>query len=582
MKLHGQGVSAGVAVGPVVVWQTALTAVPHRSVSVGEIEAELERLDEALARTRADLASLTESLRRDVSAEVAAIFEAHAEMLDDPELLGEVSDQIRSLEINAERALADVVGRYSSALRDLEDEYMRQRATDLEDVARRVLRHLEGRDTTLKLEQPSIIVAEDLTPSDTAQFPSGAVLGFATAGGGATSHTAILARALGIPAIVGIGEGVWHAVTGGIATLDGAAGELDLAPDARSIARFEQLHADQLQQQALARQQAQAAALTADGVHLEVLANIAMPSAAEDALQWGAEGVGLFRTEFLFLDRTQPPTEDEQYAAYRQVIAAMAGRRCLIRTADIGGDKSVPYLSVEAEANPFLGWRGARLLWGMESLLRTQLRAILRASTAGPVGIMFPMIAGLADLRAMRRLLDSVRAELTAAGTAFGDVAFGLMVEVPSAAVCADQLARECDFFSIGTNDLTQYTLACDRTNARIAHLLDPLHPAVLQLIKRTIDAGIAGGVDVGMCGELAADPLAVPLLVGLGLREFSVSPTAIPEVKQLMARLTLDQAQQIAASALEQLTVDDVRAVLGAALAGLAADAVEVLGGAR
>ncbi len=561
MKLQGLGVSTGVAVGPARLWRNTPLRVPQRSLLLEQIESELERLDQALTTTRNELEALTARLRGDVSAEVAAIFEAHAEMLNDPELFDEVQDQIRSLQVNAEHALAEVVGRYTAALRDLEDEYMRQRAADLEDVAKRVLRHLEGRDTSHQLESPVIIIADDLAPSDTAQFPSGMVLGFATAGGGATSHTAILARALGIPAIVGLGDDIWQAQDGALVTLDGDEGVLDLAPSAEAIARFKQLHLDQVQRQDSERAAAQAPATTADGVRVEVLANIALPSACADALAWGAEGVGLFRTEFLFLDRHDPPTEAEQYESYRQVVEAMQGRRVLIRTADIGGDKDVPYLQIEQEANPFLGWRGSRLMWGMEPLIRTQLRALLRASAHGPIGIMFPMITGLSDLRETRRLIDAVRAELIAANVPVGKVAIGVMVEVPSAALCAEQLARECDFFSIGTNDLSQYTLACDRTNPRVAHLLDPLHPAVLQLIARTIRAGRAAGVHVGMCGELAADLTAVPILLGLGLEEFSVSPGSIPAVKRIIGQLSLAQAQGIADAALALETTEEVRA---------------------
>lgn len=575
MKLMGLGVSAGVAVGPARIWRNTPVRVPQRSLLLEQIEAELERLDRALAVTRDELRSLTERLRRDVSVEVATIFEAHAEILNDPALVDEVQEQIRSLQVNAEHALAEVVGRYTAALRNLEDEYLRQRAADLEDVAQRVLRHLEGHHTTHQLETPVILLADDLTPSDTAQFPSGMVLGFATAGGGATSHTAILARALGIPAIVGLGDGLWQAHEGRIVTLDGNTGVLDLAPSAAEIAAFERIQREQRQRQDSERAAAQAPAITADGVRVEVLANIALPGGCSDALLWGAEGIGLFRTEFLFLDRREPPNEEEQYHAYRQVVERMRGRRVLIRTADIGGDKAIPYLHVEQEPNPFLGWRGSRLLWGMEALLKTQVRALLRASAHGPLGIMFPMITGLSDLRAMRRLVATVRAELEAEHMAIGSVAIGVMIEVPSAAICAEHLARECDFFSIGTNDLAQYTLACDRTNPRVAHLLDPLHPAVLRLIAQTIRAGRAAGIHVGMCGELAADLSAVPILVGLGLQEFSVSPGSIPAVKRTIGQLTLAWAQGMADAALELETAEEVRAFAATSLQTLTASSV-------
>jgi phosphoenolpyruvate-protein phosphotransferase len=429
------------------------------------------------------------------------------------------------------------------------------------------LRHLQGDVEDLRLDAPVIVVADDLAPSDTAHFPPGMLLGFATATGGTTSHTAILARALGIPAIVGMGDAVLQAVDGAIVTLDGARGILNLAPSADDIAHFQQLHEEQQQQRDSQRQAAQAHATTADGERVEVLANITVPHSCEEALSWGAEGVGLFRTEFLFLDRTEPPSEAEQFEAYREVISAMGGRRCLIRTVDIGGDKEVRYLSIEKEANPFLGWRGTRLMWGMEPLLRVQLRALLRASVHGPVGIMFPMITGVSDWRVARQLLDTVRDELKAQGEPVGEITVGVMIEVPSAALCADRLARECDFFSIGTNDLTQYTLACDRTNQRVAHLLDPFHPAVLDLIGKTIEAGQRAGIHVGMCGEMAADLEATPILLGLGLPEFSASPSAIPALKQRIGQLTSAQARQIAADVRDLATAEEVHAYVAQAV---------------
>jgi phosphoenolpyruvate-protein phosphotransferase len=555
----------------VLVWRPAALMVPSCSVSKDQIEQEQARLDHALDMTRKELQLLVTSLQREVGSEVAAIFEAHIELLDDPETLGEVGQQIHTRLINAEHALADVMSRYAASLRALGDGYLSQRAGDIEDVTRRVLRHLQGGREELHLDEPVIIVADDLAPSDTALFPAGMVLGFATVRGGATSHTAIVARALGTPAIVGIGNELWRTVDGTMVTLDGGAGVLDLAPGMDEIARYHQLHSAEQQRQEQERKAAQAAAITADGVPIEVLANIAVPNACHEALGWGAEGVGLFRTEFLFLDRSEPPTEAEQYAAYREVIEALDGRRCLIRTADIGGDKDVRYLTIEKEDNPFLGWRGTRLIWGMELLLRTQLRALLRASAHGPVGVIFPMIAGVSDFRAARALLESVRAELIAANEPVGDVSIGVMIEIPSAALCADQLAQECDFFSIGTNDLTQYTLACDRTNARVAHLLDPFHPSVLALIAQSIAAGQRAGIHVGMCGEMAASLEATPVLLGLGLTEFSASPSAIPALKRRIAALNYAEARKLADTVRALATPEEVHACLAQASQAIA-----------
>jgi phosphoenolpyruvate-protein phosphotransferase len=362
-------------------------------------------------------------------------------------------------------------------------------------------------------------------------------------------------------------------------TLDGDQGVLDIAPSAEAIVQFRQLHDERRDRQAGERRAAQAPAATADGHRIEVLANIATPQMAHEAMIWGAEGVGLFRTEFLFLNRTEPPTEAEQYTAYCDVIEALAGRRCLFRTADIGGDKEVPYLKIEQEANPFLGWRGTRLLWGMEQLIRTQLRALLRASSRGSIGIKFPMIAGVSDLRAAQRLLQSVRDELVAAGEQIGSVAVGVMIELPSAALCAEHLARECDFFSIGTNDLTQYTLACDRTNPRVAHLLDSFHPAVLELIARTIQAGHHAGIPVGMCGEMAADLDAVPILLGLGLAEFSASPSTIPALKRRIGEFSSAQARQLADTTRTLASAEDVRAALASALQTPVAERAAMVG---
>ena len=579
LRLSGTVAGSGIAIGPARLLPPRID-IEERHIASNRLLAELDRFEHAVATTDARMAEVghpTEAAS-EVGAELVGV---HRSILRSDELVDETRRLIRERSLGAEWAVRLVVKQMGVVFADMKDERFRERFSDVEQVADRLLRTLLELPE-LRLDERmagAIAVGFELSPVDALQMHRLGIAGFAAERGGPTSHTAILARALGIPAIVGIGHGLWQVEDGATVTLDGDQGILDIAPGAEAIARFHELHAEHQHRQAGERKAAQAPATTADGQRIEVLANIAAPQMCAEALAWGAEGVGLFRTEFLFLNRNDPPTEAEQYVAYREVIEALGGRRCLIRTADIGGDKEVPYLAIEQEANPFLGWRGTRLLWGMESLLRTQLRALLRASAHGPIGIMFPMIAGVADMRAARRLLESVRDELLNMGEPIGDPAVGIMIELPSAALCAEHLARECDFFSIGTNDLTQYTLACDRTNPRVAHLLDSFHPAVLELIARTIEAGQRAGIHVGMCGEMAADLAAAPILLGLGLPEFSASPAAIPALKRRIGALTTAQAREIAMVVRGLASAEEVRATLAGTLEATDAGRAVMLG---
>jgi phosphoenolpyruvate-protein phosphotransferase len=474
-------------------------------------------------------------------------------LLSDEDLEAQVHAAIFEQHLNAEAALSDVFGAEAERLHDMTGPRFQERAADLRDLASRLLRVLDGRGgvapPAIDLPEQAVIVAEDLSPSQTAALDRSRVVGFCTALGGPTAHTAILARSMGIPAVVGMGEALLAQVrTGTSVAIDGAAGVLLVDPDAETAAAFAAQRQADLAARSAAFAGAQAQAHTADGKHVEVVANLATAADAPGALQAGAEGVGLLRTEFIFQDRTDPPSEEEQYAVYREVAAAMAGRPVVIRTLDIGGDKPAPYLQLPAEANPFLGWRAIRISLAMPEFFKVQLRAILRAALHGRVLAMFPMIATVEEVVQAQALLAEAASELASQGIPHAaTIPAGIMVEVPSAAVIADQLAPLVDFFSIGTNDLTQYTFAVDRGNARVANIGDPLHPAVLRQIARVIDAAHGAGKWVGLCGELAGRPEGIPILLGLGLDEFSMSAASIPAAKALLARLNVPDAQQLA-----------------------------------
>jgi phosphotransferase system enzyme I (PtsI) len=469
--------------------------------------------------------------------------------------------------LEASQELASMLGAVQDAL-------IAAREADMRDVGRRLLRILLGStDTSIDdLRAPAVIVAQDLTPSETAGLRPELTLGFCTASGGLTSHVSILARTLGLPAVVGLGREALGAIPDGVdMVLDGTRGAVTIQPTQATLQRY------QSEQQAASARlaQAQAAsaqpAATADGRRVEVAANIGDVASARDAVQFGAEGVGLLRTEFLYLGSTQPPTEEQQIEAYRSVFAAMGARPVIVRTLDIGGDKPPGYIKFDVEQNPFLGWRAIRICLDEPDLFKTQLRAILRAAVGTRALIMFPMISSLEELRAAKDVLAAARSELHAAGVAYAnEVPVGMMVETPAAALLAEAFARECDFLSLGTNDLTQYTLAVDRTNARVAKLFQPLHPAVLQLIKKTIDAAHSQGKWAGMCGELAGMPMAIPILVGLGLDEFSMAARSIPEAKRLIRQLTVARAVEIAEGALRCATAAEVEAYMAAALEGM------------
>jgi phosphocarrier protein FPr len=554
-QIQGIAAAPGIAIGPV--YQFKQSELEIEETFAGS-SAEQTRLQEAIERARGQLATLRKQmLARDAAAE-ADIFDVHLEILDDPDLLDAVLLKINSQQ-SAAQAWQTTIDARAKLVAGLDDPLLAARSADLHDVGYRVLRLLVGADDQgHKLpDHPVIILAHDLSPSDTASLDKDKVLGFCTAVGGPTAHSAIIARALSLPAIVSAGEKVLEIADGTPVIVNGATGLLTLEPDETAVSQAQTAQQQWQAQRDAAEKSAAQPAVTQDGHHVEIVANIGGLADAQQAMTSGAEGVGLLRTEFLFLDRAEAPTEEEQFTVYRDVAQAMQGQPVIIRTLDIGGDKPLPYIEVPPEANPFLGERGIRLCLNRPELLRQQLRAILRAAPSGKLRIMFPMVADVAEWRAARAMVEELRAELNAP-----PVELGIMIEIPSAALMADAFAPEVDFFSVGTNDLTQYTLAMDRMHPSLASKSDGLHPAVLRLIGRTVDAAHANGKWVGVCGELEADPQAVPILIGLGVDELSVSVPAIPTVKAQVRSLQLNEAKSLAQQAINCATAQEVRAL--------------------
>jgi len=561
--LPGIPASPGVAIGPAALYRPRPPEVVARAID--DAAGEWRRLQAAVDVARDEIDALHRRAVAQVGADEAAIFEAHLLFLQDPLLIEATRDRIYGEKINAEAAWQRQTADMAATYRDMADDYMRARAADVEDVAQRVLRGLMGvAPPSLDFATPAVLIAADLTPSDTARLDRERVLAVCTELGGATAHSAILARALGIPAVVGLGHAVWQVAEGQRVAVDGDAGALWPRPDEAQVTMLAARRAAWLDGQRRAKVAGQGAAVTPDGHRVEIAANVGSPNDVAPALEFGAEGVGLFRTEFLFMDRAAAPSEEEQFEAYRRAARAAGDRPLIIRTLDVGGDKPLPYLDLGDEANPFLGWRAIRFCLERPDVFLPQLRAILRASAAedGPrhVKLMLPMIGAPVEVRAARAMLARAQDELRAAGVPFDEgMEVGIMIEVPSAVAVADQLAREVDFFSIGTNDLTQYVMAADRGNARVADLASALQPAVLRMVRDAATAAHAAGIWIGMCGELAGNPLAAPVLVGLGLDELSMSAPSIPAVKAAVRRFTLAEAQRIAAAA---LALDSAEAV--------------------
>ncbi|HEU4327019.1 MAG TPA: phosphoenolpyruvate--protein phosphotransferase [Roseiflexaceae bacterium] len=551
--IAGVAAAPGLAIGPVFLFQAQRIVVEDRSRGA---EAEHRRLHDALVGARLQLDALYESVRQRSGKNEAAIFRAHQALLDDPELIVEVEGQIGAGR-SAAWAWNGAVERRAAELRQVGDERLAGRAVDLHDVGQRVLRllaHLDQAEPALPPD-PVIVLADDLTPSDTARLDPKRTLGICTAGGGPTSHTAIIARSLDIPAVVGAGAALLELPVGTVCVLDGAGGTLYVEPDQADLASAQQFQRDLAHQRDAEYETRYEPALMTDGHRIEVVANIGKAAEAAQAVEAGAEGVGLLRTEFLFLERDRAPTEEEQFQAYTAMTSALNGLPLIIRTLDIGGDKVVPYLNLPREENPFLGVRGVRLCLRHPELFLPQLRAIYRAAATGPIKIMFPMIATLEDLRAARAAAEQVRAELDAP-----PVEIGIMVEVPSTVIMAEEFAREVDFFSIGTNDLTQYAMAIDRQHPVLASQADGLHPAVLRLIDQTVRAAEAAGKWVGVCGGIAGDPHGAVILAGLGVAELSMSIPSVAAVKARLRLLSRAQARAVASKALACSTAAEVR----------------------
>ncbi|HEU6447972.1 MAG TPA: phosphoenolpyruvate--protein phosphotransferase [Verrucomicrobiae bacterium] len=553
---RGIAVSAGVCRGKILVMHRARHFISRREVLENDIAAEVKRFEESLAKTRKQISEVQRKVVQNMGAKEGDIFDAHLLMLEDRALVDEVLKLIREQKINAEFAFHTVSERYIDVLAGVNDEYLRERAADMHDLTSRVLDNLlevkDGFDLR-RITEPCILVGHDLSPSVTAQLNTKLVLGFATDIGGPTSHTAILARSMDIPAVVGLQHISEELETGDYALLDGYNGLVIVNPTDKTLFEYGQLEKNRASLNEKLREIKTQSAVTLDGKVVTLSANIEDQNDIEAVLAHGAEGVGLFRTEFLFINREKPPTEEEQYQVYRQVATALKPQPVIIRTLDLGGDKFASHLQLAQEMNPFLGWRAIRFCLAQPELFRAQLRAILRASADGHVKMMYPMISGLDELKQANAMVEKCKSELRAEKIPFNEqMKIGAMIEIPSAALIADSLAKHVQFFSIGTNDLIQYTLAADRTNERVSHLYEPTHPAIIRLIKNTIDAAHRNGIWAGVCGEIAGDPALAPLLVGLGVDELSAAPTLVAQVKYMIRRLKLTEAQALAESALQ------------------------------
>jgi phosphoenolpyruvate-protein phosphotransferase (PTS system enzyme I) len=539
VKVKGVGASEGVAVGPAFVHAGEEPEPERQQISEADVEEELEGFRRAVEAVVARLSETARRLSASGNEDEAAIFEAHVELAGDPELASGVEERVRDLE-SPEAAVLAVGEEYAEVFAGMEDEYMAARADDVRDVASQIAAELIGRgaEGLEALETPSVVVARNLAPSDTVRIPRGKALAFVTAEGSKTSHVSIMARSMGIPAVVGVGAALDDVLVARTMAVDGGEGYAIADPDPDTIAAFEARAEEMAAASVALDEYRHVEARTRDGRRIEVSANLGSASEAEDALDWGAEGVGLFRTEFLFMERPELPSEEEQYEAYGAVARTFGARPVIIRTLDVGGDKDLPGVDQPAEENPFLGWRGIRMSLDTPSLFRPQLRSILRAGALGNLKVMFPMISDVEELRAAKAMLAECERELEREEAEVGQVEVGIMVETPSAALCARELAAEVSFFSIGTNDLVQYTLAADRGNERLRRLQDADHPAVLELIRITCEAAREEGIWVGVCGEAAGDPALIPRLLELGVTELSMSAPSIPRAKKLISEL--------------------------------------------
>lgn len=554
--------SPGIAFGKALLLKEDEIVIDRKKISADKVDQEVERFLSGRAKASAQLEVIKTKAGETFGEEKEAIFEGHIMLLEDEELEQEIIALIKDKHMTAEAAANEVIDGQATALEELDDEYLKERAADVRDIGKRLLRNILGLAIIdlSAIQDEVILVAADLTPSETAQLNLKKVLGFITDAGGRTSHTSIMARSLELPAIVGTGSITAQVKNGDYLILDAVNNQVLINPSNEQIEALRNLQAQVAEEKAELAKLKDLPAITLDGHQVEVCANIGTVRDVEGAERNGAEGVGLYRTEFLFMDRDALPTEEEQFAAYKAVAEACGSQAVIVRTMDIGGDKELPYMNFPKEENPFLGWRAVRIAMDRKEILRDQVRAILRASAFGKLRIMFPMIISVEEVRALKKEIEIYKQELRDEGKAFDEsIEIGVMVETPAAATIARHLAKEVDFFSIGTNDLTQYTLAVDRGNDMISHLYQPMSPSVLNLIKQVIDASHAEGKWTGMCGELAGDERATLLLLGMGLDEFSMSAISIPRIKKIIRNTNFEDAKVLAEQALAQPTTDEL-----------------------
>lgn len=558
--IQGIAASSGIAIAKAYRLVEPDLTIEKRRIDHAELE--IKRFEDAITHSKNELDEIRMLAMESLGSDKAAIFDAHLLVLSDPELLNPVKDKVHSEKVNCEIALKETADTFIAMFESMENEYMRERAADIRDVTKRILSHLLG----VKVVNPSliaeevIIVAKDLTPSDTAQLNRQFVKGFTTDIGGRTSHSAIMARTLEIPAVVGTKSATMEIEDGDLIIVDGLNGQVHINPTDELLAHYRAEHEAYEVQKAEWAKLKMKKTYTADHHQVELVANIGTPNDLLGVINNGGEGVGLYRTEFLYMGREEFPTEEEQFQSYKAVLEGLEGKPVIVRTLDIGGDKELPYLNLPKEMNPFLGYRAIRLCLKEQEIFRTQLRALLRASPYGNLKIMFPMIATIAEFREAKSIFIEEKKNLLSDGTTVSEnIELGIMVEIPSTAIIADQFAKEVDFFSIGTNDLIQYTLAADRMNERVAYLYQPYNPSILRLIQMVIKAAHREGKWTGMCGEMAGDEIAIPLLIGLGLDEFSMSATSILKARSQISRLNKSEMEEMAEKALQQATTEEV-----------------------
>jgi phosphotransferase system enzyme I (PtsI) len=561
MILHGSCGTGGIAIGKALLYLPDEPIIEAMMITPGQTSEEHQKFERSIMQATAQIEELRERLLEDGKMDEALIFNAHLDILADPVLINEIKETIEE-KVSAAFAVEKTIKKYKMIFEEIADEYLRERVKDIADIGRRLLQNITGIHNTIldRLESPVIIVAQDLAPSDTASLKKDYILGFATDIGGKTSHTAIIARSMGIPAVLGTGNGTTKVCNGDTVILDAIKGIMIVNPDKKQRVEYQKKQMEFNTFQDGLKDYSMHAATTTDGTTIKVFANISSPMDCESALASGGEGVGLYRTEFLYMNRAELPDEEEQFNAYKDVAVQFAGNPVIVRTLDIGGDKATECISSPVEDNPFLGWRAIRICLDHEEIFITQLRAILRASAYGDIAIMYPMISCVSEIHRLNEILRKAKGELAEQGVSFNQaIKVGIMVEIPSVAIMAEIFAKEVDFLSIGTNDLCQYTLAADRMNDHVSQYYQPFHPAILKLIKNVTDAARKQNIMAGMCGEIAGDPLVVPLLLGLGLHELSMSAQSIPLVKKVISSISLKDARIISDRVIQLQTPEQV-----------------------